>query len=101
MDDQTGHNWACNFRAIFDKKIFLDPTLKIMAKDSRNSVRVCKWIESTIFMEWAELVHLGSDSAAYRHFHYLFDTFESDPRLYNLYAYNITNNRYEYLDGTV
>ena len=54
-----------------------------------------------IFMEWAELVHLGSDSAADRHFHYLFDTFESEPGRYNLYANNITNSRYEYLDDTV
>ena len=52
-----------------------------------------------IFMEQARLLHFGRDQAAYRHFEQLFSAFEN--RRYNLYAYNVTNNSYEYIDGRV
>ena len=52
-----------------------------------------------VFMEWARLIGLGRDGAAYRHFEALFRLLPE--RNYTLYAYNITNNRYEYLDGSV
>ena len=54
-----------------------------------------------IFMEWAHLLELGRDADAFRHFQYLFSAFERNPKHYNLYGYSVTNNRYEYLDGTV
>ena len=52
-----------------------------------------------VFLEWAYLLNLGRDQSAYRHFEALFKLFEN--KNYNLYAYNVTNNRYEYLDGSV
>ena len=52
-----------------------------------------------VFMEWARLIRLGRDGAAYRHFDALLRLLPE--RNYILYANNITNNRYEYLDGSV
>ena len=83
------------------RRYFWTPHLKLWQRTVVAAFVYVNGLNPQIFMEWAELLHLGRDSAAYRHFHYLFDTFESEPRRYNLYAYNITNNRYEYLDGTV
>ena len=53
-----------------------------------------------IFFEWVALLNLGRDRAANRHFNALFRLFEAG-RNYTLYAYNVTRNRYEYLNGTV
>ena len=53
-----------------------------------------------IFMQWVELLHLARDPAALRHFNALFGLFQNG-RNYTLYAYNVSNNRYEYLNGTV
>ena len=50
-----------------------------------------------VFLEWAELLHLCRD--ARRHFEALFRLLPD--RNYTLYAYNVTMNRYEYLDGRV
>ena len=50
------------------------------------------------FMDWARLMRLGRDEAAYRHFEYLFRTLP-DQNNKSLYAYNVTTNRYEYING--
>ena len=52
-----------------------------------------------IFMEWADKQFLCRDKSAVNHFRYPFKAFLE--KNYNLYAYNVTNNRYEYIDGTV
>ena len=54
-----------------------------------------------IFMEWVELIGLARDRAALNHFRALFNLFERGSYSTSLYAFNITNNRYEYLDGSV
>ena len=51
-----------------------------------------------IFMEWADKQFLCRDKSAVNHFKYLFKAFLGKT---NLYAYNVTNNRYEYIDDTV
>jgi len=51
-----------------------------------------------VFMEWVDLMGLCSDIAA-RHLINLFELFKTRP--YRLYAYNVHENRYEYIDGTV
>ena len=58
-------------------------------------------LDPIIFMEWAHLLNLSSDSHGYKHFEYLLTSFERNPRRYNLYGFNVRNNRYEYLNGTV
>ena len=50
-------------------------------------------------MEWVDLVNLCNNTSARRHFEALFRLLPE--RNYTLYAYNVTNNRYEYLDGRV
>ena len=52
-----------------------------------------------VFMEWKRLMGLVNDGTANRHFDALFRLLQE--RNYHMYAYNITFNRYEYLDGTV
>ena len=52
-----------------------------------------------VFMEWVDLVNLCNNTSARRHFEALFRLLPE--RNYTLYAYNVTNNRYEYLDGRV
>lgn len=57
-------------------------------------------LNPVMFTEWARLLDLGNDEAAYRHFEALFKILPE--KCYSgLYAFNITNNRYEYLDGRV
>ena len=53
-----------------------------------------------MFMDWARLIGLGNDEAAYRHFSALFKILP-EKNYSGLYAYNVTQNRYEYLDGRV
>ena len=53
-----------------------------------------------IFMQWVELLNLARNPEAIRHFNAIFRLFESG-RNYRLYAYNVSNNRYEYLDGSI
>ena len=53
-----------------------------------------------IFLEWANLLELGRDRSAYRHFEALLRV-QFPNTNYILYAWNVTNRRYEYLDGSV
>ena len=53
-----------------------------------------------MFMDWARLIGLGNDEAADKHFSALFKILR-EKNYSGLYAYNVTNNRYEYLDGRV
>ena len=50
------------------------------------------------FMDWARLMKLGRDEAAYRRFDYLFLTIPLQ-KSQSLYAFNITTGRYEYING--
>ena len=50
------------------------------------------------FMDWARLMKLGRDEAAYRHFDYFFLTIPQQ-KSQSLYAFNITTGRYEYING--
>ena len=53
-----------------------------------------------IVLEWAQLLELGRDSSAYNHFEVLLKQVFPN-RNYNLYAWNVTNGRYENLNGRV
>ena len=54
-----------------------------------------------LFFEWCELLELGRDRPAKNHFRALFRYFDNGNCSRSLYAFNVTNRRYEYLDGTV
>jgi len=54
-----------------------------------------------MFFEWSELLELGRDRPARNHFRALFTYFENGNCSRSLYAVNVTNRRYEYLDGTM
>ena len=60
-----------------------------------------------VLYEWAEVTHMCRDDAAMRHLRNVFRALEDGQttadgkRPYRLYAWNIINRRYEYLDGTV
>ena len=51
-----------------------------------------------MFLDWARLVYLCLDDAAYKHYENIFQLFEN--RQYKLYAFHVGNNRYEYIDGS-
>ena len=53
-----------------------------------------------VFFDWAKLVNLCKDDAAEREFRSIFKAF-SQGIGYNVYAYVVAHNRYEYLDGRV
>ncbi|KAK7478632.1 hypothetical protein BaRGS_00030095 [Batillaria attramentaria] len=53
-----------------------------------------------IFMEWVDLMNLCRDQAARRHFTALFRLFERGEYSRAVYAFDMTNGRYEYLDGS-
>lgn len=53
-----------------------------------------------IFLQWVETQFLCRDKKGFEHFKFLFKKFD-EGKYRNLYAYNVTNNRYEYIDGTV
>ncbi len=52
-----------------------------------------------IFLELADLMGLPSDRSAYNQMKYLLRKFEENPKGYNLYAYNVSQNEYQYLTG--
>ena len=83
------------------RRYFWTQNLKLWQRTLVAAFVFINGLNPQIFMEWVEVLHLASDSAAVRHFQYLLSSFESNPRRYNLYGYNISNNRYEYLDGRV
>ena len=53
-----------------------------------------------VFMEWVHLQQMCRDGAALNHFQALFRLFENG-RNYRLYVYNVSQNQYQYLDGSV
>ena len=81
------------------RRYFWTPNLRFFHRTLVAAFVYVNGLMPEIFMEWARLLHLCRDQAAYRHFEQLFSAFEH--RRYNLYAYNVTNNRYEYIEGRV
>ena len=57
-------------------------------------------LNPVVFMEWADLIQMCRDQAARNHFIAIFKLFE-EGRNYRLYAYNVTLNQYQYIDGSV
>lgn len=53
-----------------------------------------------LFKEWALLMGLLRDNEAHRHVDYLFTKFEEGKYAKEHYAYNVSQQRYEYIDGT-
>lgn len=54
-----------------------------------------------IFLEWVQINQLARDRAAYNHFCALFRLFERGHYGASLYGWNVSNGRYEYLNGTI
>ncbi len=52
------------------------------------------------FVEWANLLNLCRDQSARNHFTFLFNSFEQGQYGDRYYAYNVSNRRYEFLNGT-
>ena len=53
-------------------------------------------------MEWVDVMHLARDMPAQNEFLSLLNAFNSNPLKWNrVWAYNICNHQYEYLNGEV
>ena len=87
--------------AKINKKIILEAKCETFRKIIISCICLCtvNGLNHTIFLEWAYLIKMCRDESGYKHFRDLFRLFED--RHYNLYAFHIGNNRYEYIDGTV
>ena len=72
------------------RRYFWTPNLKLWQRTLVATFVFINGLNPTDFMDWVELLHFCSDSEAIRHFEYLFSTFESNPRRYNLYGYNVS-----------
>ena len=53
-------------------------------------------LNPVMLLEWADLMGLCRDGSGRRHLQALYQLFEN--RNYRLYAFNVDNNRYEWLD---
>lgn len=81
------------------RRLFWTQHLKHFQRILISSFVYVNGLNPDLFIEWDRLIDLGGDESAYRHFIALFRLFEN--RRYNLYAFNVSNTRYEYIDGTV
>ena len=88
--------WPLNIRRLFWTKC-------VKHFDRIKLVTFCfvNGLHPDILLEWSQLKGLCRDENAFRHFKYLFTTFESGVYFRGLFAYNITMQRYEFLNGTV
>ena len=57
-------------------------------------------LDPSIFMEWVELLNLGTDRAAQNHYAALYKMFRNG-HYYNMYGWHVSNGRYEYLNGNI
>ena len=81
------------------RSLFWTPCIKHFDRIILAAFVYVNGLNPIIFIEWARLLNLGRDEAGYRHFHNLLNLYEI--RNYRLYAFNVSNNRYEWLDGSV
>lgn len=56
-------------------------------------------LDPVILTEWIGLLGLCRDQSGIRHIQALYRLFSH--RNYRLYGYNVSHNRYEYIDGTI
>ncbi len=56
-----------------------------------------------MFFEWAYLMELGSDNAAYREMENWYKEFRADPDKWSpgYFAWHVCNRRHEYVNGTI
>ena len=80
-------------------RLFWTPSLRHFHRCIVAAFVYVNGLNPEMFLEWVELQHLCRDQSGINHFTALFRSFERTK--YNLYAFNVTNNRYEYIDGTV
>lgn len=87
--------WPYNIRKLFWKK-----NLKHWERILLAAFAYVNGLNPEMFLDWVKLMGLCRDNSGIRHFTAFFRLVDSG-RMYKLYAYNVTNNRYEYLDGTI
>ena len=85
--------------ATINKKIILEAKCKHFERLLSAAFVYINGLNHTIFLGWAYLIEMCRDESGYNHFCDLFRLFED--RHYNLYAFNVGNSRYKYIDGTV
>ena len=90
-------NWPAYIR-----KLFWTKNVKYFNRAILASFVFVNGLNPQIFMEWAELLHLCRDRSACNHFQSLFAMFEAGKYIgkRTLYAYNVTVDEYQYVDGS-
>ncbi|CAG2247119.1 unnamed protein product [Mytilus edulis] len=82
------------------EKLFWKKNLKHWERILLAAFAYVNGLNPEMFLDWVKLMGLCRDNSGIRHFTAFFRLVDSG-RMYKLYAYNVTNNRYEYLDGTI
>ena len=63
---------------------------------------VVNGLNPEIFLELIDVIGMATDKHSVREFKSLLDTFLKNPeKLYRAYCYNISNHRYEFINGKV
>lgn len=57
-------------------------------------------LNPVVFLDWVDLMGLCRDNSGRKEFESLFKAFEEGKYPTGIYAYNVTMNYYQYLDGT-
>ena len=87
--------WPYNIR-----RLFWTPFLTHFNRLLISDFVYVNGLNPSVFLEWIDLIGLARDTSAWNHFTSIQRLFEQGRYSRALYAYNVTNNRYEYLNGT-
>ena len=86
----------------FIRRLFWTPNLQHFNRIIIATFCYVNGMHPHMMLEWARHMHLARDQAAVRHMRALYVVFEQNGGHYGgLYAWNVTQTRYEYIDGSV
>ena len=86
--------WPWNIR-----ELFWGRNLKYFERQVISSFVYVNGLHPEIFLRWIDLNGLCRDKAARDHIIWLLNDFDKDPSRWNLYAWNVDMNNYQYIDG--
>ena len=81
------------------RKLFWNNDIKHFERILMATFVFVNGLNPVVYEEWLTLI--GVNEVKKRHILFLLNKFEENPDCYRLYAWNITNMRYEWLNGEV
>ena len=80
-------------------KLFWTKNMKHFDRVILSAFVFVNGLNPDVFMDWLDVIEVSN--AIKNHFSYLLQKFEADPNCYKLYAWNISMQRYEWLNGQI